>query len=233
MEALAAAGANVTLVSRKDESLREAVRELSASGLAGELFSAAGNAGDPEDARRCVAAAVDRFGALDIVVNNAATNPYMGPLNGLDYGPAEKTFRVNQFGPIAWTRAAIEAGMGERDGGAVINVTSIGGMRSESDLGFYNTTKAALIHLTAQLAFELGPRVRVNAVAPGLVKTEMARALWEPAENELADVLPLRRLGEPEDIAAAIVFLCGESAAWITGQTLVVDGGALALPGMR
>jgi len=119
--------------------------------------------------------------------------------------------------------------MAER-GGVVVNVASIGGLSIEPTIGIYNTTKAALIHLTKTLAAELGPGVRVNAVAPGLVKTDMARALWERGEEAIAARLPLGRLGVPEDIAAAVLFLCSDAASWITGHTLVVDGGALVAP---
>lgn len=231
--ALAMVGANVMLVSRKDDSLRSSIAEIRASDILGEVDYVSGNAGEPEDARRCVAAARERFGSLDVLVNNAATNPYHGPLIDIDYGAAEKTFRVNLYGPVVWTRCAVEAGLGKMDTGSVVNVASIGGMRSEDNLGFYNATKAGLIHLTTQLAYELGPKVRVNCVAPGLVKTDMARALWEKEEGLRSSLLPLGRLGEAGDIAAAILFLAGSQARWITGQTFVVDGGALAQPTMR
>jgi NAD(P)-dependent dehydrogenase (short-subunit alcohol dehydrogenase family) len=115
-------------------------------------------------------------------------------------------------------------------GGVILNLASIGGLSVEGGIGWYNVTKAAVIHMTRQLAGELGPRVRVNALAPGLVKTEFARALWEPAEESIARRLPLRRLGEPADIAAGALFLCSDAASWITGHTLVIDGGALSIP---
>src|SRR5262249_22705771 len=117
------------------------------------------------------------------------------------------------------------ASMAER-GGVVINMASIGGYLTEPGLGYYNATKAAVIHLTRQFAIELAPKVRVNAIAPGVVRTQLARALWERYEPQLAERLPLRRIGEPEDIADAAVFLAGDASRWMTGQTLVVDGGA-------
>ena len=119
--------------------------------------------------------------------------------------------------------------MGDR-GGVVLNVASVGGLRGERGLGIYNVTKAALIHLTKTLAVELAPGVRVNALAPGLVKTDFARALWEPAEDVAAAHAPLQRLGIPEDIAQAALFLASDAGSWITGHTLVVDGGALVRP---
>lgn len=231
--ALAAAGANVMLVSRKDDSLRRAAAEIDRQDVHGEVAWVTGNAGEAEDAERCVAATVERFGSVDVLVNNAATNPFHGPLVDIPYGAAEKTFRVNLYGPVAWTRQVVEAGLGRDRQGSIVNVASIGGMRSEDNLGFYNATKAGLIHLTTQLAYELGPRIRVNCVAPGLVKTDMAKALWEHDEGLRADRLPLRRLGEADDVAVAVAFLAGTQASWITGQTFVVDGGALAQPTMR
>lgn len=218
---LADAGARVMLSSRKQEALEEA-----AAGIGGETAVFAAHAGRPEEAEACVAATVDRFGGLDVLVNNAATNPYLGPTMGIDVARFDKTVEVNWRGPLVWTQCAWRAAMEER-GGVVLNISSVGGMTAESSIGVYNGTKAALLHLTRQLAKELAPGVRVNAIAPGLVKTDMARALWEADEEGIAGHVPLRRLGEPEDIARAAVFLCGDTASWITGATLVVDGGML------
>ena len=186
------------------------------------------NAGDPEQAAACVAATVERFGAVDILVNNAATNPYYGPIMELDSARADKTVRVNQTGYLEWVQAAWRSGMSER-GGVVLNMASVGGLSVERGIGWYNVTKAAVIHLTSQMAGELGPGIRVNALAPGLVKTEFARALWETGEEAIARRLPLRRLGLVDDIANAALFLCSDAASWITGQTLVIDGGAMCI----
>ncbi|HZD66371.1 MAG TPA: SDR family oxidoreductase [Acidimicrobiales bacterium] len=219
--AFADAGAAVLISSRKPDALAEA-----AQGMPGRVSWYEANAGDPAAAEACVAAAVDRLGGLDILVNNAATNPYLGPLMGLDESRAAKTVQVNQQAVVTWTQAAWKASMAER-GGAVVNMASIGGMSVEPGIGWYNVTKAAVIQLTRQLAGELAPGVRVNALAPGLVKTDMARALWEPNEETIAGHLPLGRLGEPEDVARAALFLASDAASWITGHTLVVDGGAM------
>jgi NAD(P)-dependent dehydrogenase (short-subunit alcohol dehydrogenase family) len=219
--ALAEAGARVLISSRKEDALKEA-----ASTMTGEVEWFAANAGDEDAAGACVQACVERLGGIDILVNNAATNPYMGPLIGIDRPRADKTVQVNQWGVLMWTQLAWAASM-EQGGGTVINIASIGGFGVEPSIGYYNVTKAAVIHLTKQLAKELSPGVRVNAIAPGLVKTDMARALWEPAEQQIAKGLPLQRLGEPEDIANAAVFLASDAASWMTGHTLVVDGGAL------
>ncbi len=221
----AAAGANVMLSSRKAEALDELAAMIPSANVA--TFAA--NAGESDQADACVQATVERFGAVDILVNNAATNPYMGPSIDIDLGRYDKTFQVNLRGPLVWTQAAWQASMRDR-GGVVINVASIGGIRGEAGIGIYNTTKAGLIHLTKTLAADLAPGVRVNALAPGLVKTDFARALWEPNESAVAVTVPLRRLGEPEDIAHAALFLASDLASWITGHTLVVDGGALIRP---
>ncbi len=218
---MAASGARVMISSRKAEGLEAAVATLDGEGA---WFAA--NAGDPDDAAACVAATVERFGTVDILVNNAATNPYMGKTIDIDRPRLDKTISVNFAGPLMWTQLAWQASMRER-GGTVLNIASIGGMSVETSIGAYNATKAALLHLTRTLAAELAPAVRVNAIAPGLVKTDMARALWEPNEAAIAKTLPMQRLGEPADIGHAAVFLCSDAASWITGTSLVVDGGAL------
>ena len=218
---MAASGARVMISSRKADVLESAVATLDGEGA---WFAA--NAGDPDDAAACVAATVERFGTVDILVNNAATNPYMGKTIDIDRPRLDKTISVNWAGPLMWTQLAWQAAMREH-GGTVLNIASIGGMSVETSIGAYNATKAALLHLTRTLAAELSPGVRVNAIAPGLVKTDMARALWEPNEAAIAKTLPMRRLGEPADIGRAAVFLCSDAASWITGTSLVVDGGAL------
>jgi NAD(P)-dependent dehydrogenase (short-subunit alcohol dehydrogenase family) len=229
--AFASAGASVMISSRNADALTEsaALIDQAKGDRAGEVDWRIANAGDPDQAVDCVAATVERFGAIDLLVNNAATNPYYGPIIDLDTPRADKTVRVNQTGYLEWARAAWRSGMSDR-GGVILNLASIGGLSVEGGIGWYNVTKAAVIHMTRQLAGELGPRVRVNALAPGLVKTEFARALWEPAEESIARRLPLRRLGEPADIAAGALFLCSDAASWITGHTLVIDGGALSIP---
>ncbi len=221
---LAESGAKVMLSSRKLDAL-----EAAAADIDGETAVHAAHAGDPEQAAECVAATKERFGSVDILVNNAATNPYMGPSIDIDLPRYDKTFEVNVRGPLVWTQEAWKASMKEH-GGAVINIASIGGMSVEPSIGIYNTTKAALIHLTKVLAADLSPGVRVNAIAPGLVKTDMARALWEPAEEQIAKRQPLGRLGEVTDIANAALFLASDMSSWMTGHTMVVDGGALIRP---
>ncbi len=226
----AQAGAAVMLASRKADALAAASAAIETEvGVGGQVDWRVAHAGDPAQARECVEATVERFGSIDILVNNAATNPYYGPIIELDRARAVKTVEVNQIGYLDWARAAWEAGMAER-GGAILNMASVGGLSVESGIGWYNVTKAAVIHLTEQLAGELGPAVRVNALAPGLVTTEFARALWETAGEAIARRLPLRRLGTPQDVANCALFLCSDAASWVTGETLVVDGGSRCVP---
>ncbi len=220
-KAMLSSGARVMISSRKAEGLARTAASL---GEGVGWFAA--NAGDAAAADECVKATIDRFGGVDILVNNAATNPYMGGLMGLDVPRADKTVQVNQLAVLTWTQCAWRRAMSDH-GGVIINMASVGGMSVEPAIGYYNVTKAAVIQLTRQMANELAPGVRVNALAPGLVKTDFARALWEANEQAIARRLPLRRLGEPDDIGGAAVFLASEAASWITGQTLVVDGGSL------
>jgi NAD(P)-dependent dehydrogenase (short-subunit alcohol dehydrogenase family) len=224
----AEAGADVMITSRTAADLAEAAAGLVAGGAAADQVAwVASHVGKPEDAQSCVADTLARFGRLDILVNNAATNPYFGPMIDIDVARAQKTFEVNQLAVLVWTAAAVKAGLR----GSVINVASIGGLEVEPGIGWYNVTKAAVLHITRQLSFELAPDVRVNALAPGLVKTRFAAALWEgPGEDRIAAHVPLRRLGLPDDIATAALFLASDASSWVTGQTFVVDGGTTAQP---
>ncbi|TCP47264.1 NAD(P)-dependent dehydrogenase (short-subunit alcohol dehydrogenase family) [Tamaricihabitans halophyticus] len=228
-EIFARMGAGVALVSRREEMLADAAGELVDKGATGAVRYYVANAGEPDQVEETVQTILADFGHIDILINNAATNPYYGRLTGLDFSRAAKTAQVNLIGPVMWTRHAWAASM-RAHGGAVVNVASLGAYTVERGAGFYAATKAALVNLTKQLAAELGPCVRVNAIAPGLVKTDMARVLWEGKEDEIASALPARRLGIPADIAQATLFLVSDAASWITGHTLVVDGGALAMP---
>lgn len=213
------AGAKVVLTSRKIDAL-----EAVAAGIDGETAVFAANAGRVEDQKACVAATIERFGSIDILVNNAATNPYYGATLGVSESQFDKTFEVNLRGPLFWATAVWEASMKARPG-VIINIASVGGIRTEPGLGVYNLTKAAIIHLTRQLAGELGP-TRVVGIAPGLVKTDFAKVLVDNFGEKLAAQMPLKRLGEPQDIANLALFLASEAANWMTGDTYVIDGGA-------
>jgi NAD(P)-dependent dehydrogenase (short-subunit alcohol dehydrogenase family) len=222
--AFAGAGASVMISSRKPDALETAAASITPSGE-GQVAWMAANAGDESAPDAVIGATLERFGAVDILVNNAATNPYMGPTIGISASQMDKTHQVNQRAVVLWTAAAWRAWMKEQ-GGTVINISSVGGMSTDAGaIGYYNATKAAIIHLTRQLARELAPGVRINCIAPGLVRTDFARALWEPDEVRSAQQIPLKRLGQPDDIANAAVFLASDAASWITGHTLTVDGG--------
>ena len=216
---LAASGVRVMLNSRRAEDL-----EATAASIDGDVAWFAGNAGDPEVAEACVRATIDRFGRLDILVNNAATNPYYGPTVGVDLSRFDKTVQVNLRGPLAWSQAAWTQAMSTTPG-VIVNVASVGALRTEANLGVYNVTKAALAHLTRQLACELGP-TRVVGVAPGLVETDFSAVLVETYGTELAAGLPLQRLGQPEDVGRLVTFLASDHASWITGDIVIIDGGA-------
>ncbi|MCY7299271.1 MAG: SDR family oxidoreductase, partial [Ilumatobacteraceae bacterium] len=221
---MAASGAKVMLTSRKIDALQAAAAEIVALTPDADVELFAANAGDVASAGECVAATIERFGGLDIIVNNAATNPYYGPTLGVDEARFDKTFGVNLRGPLFWCQAAWEQAMKDKPG-VIVNIASVGGLRAEGGLGVYNLTKAALIHMTRQLAGELGP-TRVVGIAPGLVQTDFAAYLVENFGDRLAAQLPLQRLGEPQDIANLAVFLASDAASWITGETYVIDGGA-------
>jgi NAD(P)-dependent dehydrogenase (short-subunit alcohol dehydrogenase family) len=220
-EALATAGARVVLTARKQEAA-----ESAAATVHGTAVGFGAHGADEEAAQRCVAFTVDTFGSLDILVNNAATNPAYGPLIDQEHVKFTKIFDLNLWAPVMWTSLAVRAWMGEH-GGSVINISSIGGIAVSENLGVYNASKAALIHVTKQLALELAPGIRVNGVAPSIVRTRLAEALWLDREEAAGAAHPLGRIGEPEDVAGAVAFLASDAAAWITGETLVIDGGAL------
>lgn len=215
------AGAQVVVTSRTEAGAAEAAASIG-EGAAG--FAA--HATDSDRARACVEWTVENFGRLDVLVNNAGINPSYGPLLDQDYARYSKTMDVNLWAPLMWTQLAVEAWMGSH-GGSVVNTTSIGGMAVGTDIGVYNMSKAALIHMTRHLGVELGPGIRVNSVAPGTVRTRLAEGLWVDREEALASQMPMRRIGEPDDIGAAILFLASDLASWITGETLIVDGGQM------
>lgn len=217
-------GARVVITARKEPELAAAVESL---GGAEHALAVAGNAADPEHRAAAVAAAVDVFGSLDLVVSNVGINPIYGPLIEADLDAVRKVLDVNYVAALGFVQAAYRAWLAEH-GGSVLFVASVAGLRCADGIGAYGSSKAALFHLTSQLAVELGPKIRVNALAPAVVKTAFATALYEGREETVAATYPLGRLGVPADIASAAAFLLSEDASWITGQTLVVDGGIMS-----
>jgi len=215
--------AGVAVTSRRAENLEAVADRIDAGD---RLLTIEARADDDAAATTAVGSVIDRFGSLDILVNNAGTNPAAGALFDVDLGALDKTWAVNQRGPVIWSREAWNQWMSDH-GGVIVNVASVGGVRPGTALGAYNISKAALIYLTQQLAYEMAPGVRVNAVAPSVVRTRLSALLWEGLEEHTAAAHPLGRIGEPEDVAHAIAFLASDEASWITGVLLPVDGGAL------
>jgi len=225
-DALVERGAKVVLSSRKQADLDAEAERLNAVRPDAAMAFAA-HSGKPDELERLVGATLDRHGRIDILVNNAATNPYFGHTLDADLGAWDKTFDVNVRGVFALTQLAVNRYMGEH-GGSIVNVASVGGIRAAFGLGIYNITKAAVIHMTRQLALELGPRgIRVNAVAPGLVKTRFAEALWGNEEilGRVLQSTALGRIGSPPEIGRVVAFLASDEASFITGEVVVIDGG--------
>lgn len=220
---LVAEGAKVVITARKPEALAEAVESL---GGAANAIGVPGNAAHEAHQDEAIAAARSTFGGLHYLVNNTGINPVYGPMLDGDLDVARKVLDVNVVAAFSWIKKAVAAGLGDDSHpGAVVNLASVAGQGASGVIGWYGVSKAALIHLTTELGYQLGPDVRVNAVAPAVVKTKFAEALYEGREEKVVQAYPMKRLGTPEDVAGAVSFLLGPDAAWITGQTLTLDGG--------
>ena len=223
-QSLVRRGARVVVTARKPEALTEAVAALGGPDVA---VGVAGNAGDAAHRAEAVRTAVDTFGSLDMLVGNVGINPVFGPAVDLELDAFRKILDTNVVSTLGLVQEAWRAWMSEH-GGSVLVVASVAGLKASPGIAGYGVSKAALINLVTQLAVELGPKVRVNAVAPAVVKTRFAGALYEGREDEASKAYPVGRLGEPEDIGEAAAYLLGDGAGWVTGQTLVLDGGSLS-----
>jgi len=223
--ALAEHGAEVVLSSRKQGDLDAEAERINAR-FPGKATAVAAHAGKPEDLERLVKTVMDRSGRIDILVNNAGTNPDMGPLMDAELGAWDKTFEVNVRGYFILTQLVYRAWMREH-GGSIVNIASTGGLRPGLGLGVYRISKAAVVFMTRQLAREIGGNVRVNAVAPGLIKTRFAEALWANEEilQRILEPNPMRRIGTVEEVANAVLFLASDAASYVNGEVMVVDGG--------
>lgn len=222
-ERLVAEGAKVVITARKQQALTDAVEQLGGSAHA---LGITGNAADEAHQHEVVAAAHASFGGLHLLVNNTGINPSYGPMLDGDADIARKVLDVNVVAAFSWIQQAVAAGIGDPEHPAsVVNIASVAGLGASGVIGWYGVSKAALIHLTTELGHQLGPDVRVNAVAPAVVKTRFAEALYVGREEQVAASYPMKRLGVPDDVAGAVSFLLSTDASWITGQTITVDGG--------
>jgi NAD(P)-dependent dehydrogenase (short-subunit alcohol dehydrogenase family) len=220
-------GASVTITARKPDELAAAAEQLAAGADQERVLALPGNAGSGEAREEAVSRTVERFGNLAILVNNTGINPTYGSLMDADLDAVRKTFDTNVVAALGFVQLAHKAWMGEH-GGAIVNLASVAGIRSSGVIGVYGASKAALIRLTEELAWQLGPSIRVNAVAPAVVKTKFATALYAHDEDKVAAAYPMKRLGTPEDVARLVGFLVSDAASWITGETVRVDGGILS-----
>jgi NAD(P)-dependent dehydrogenase (short-subunit alcohol dehydrogenase family) len=226
-ERMAEHGARVVISSRKLQACEEVVQAINAKHGAGRAVAIAANISSKDDLSQLVQQTQQQLGSVDVLVCNAASNPYYGPQAGI----TDEQFRKildNNIVANHWLIGMVAPQMIERKSGSIIIVSSIGGLRGSPVIGAYCISKAADMQLARNLAVEFGPHnVRVNCIAPGLIKTDFARALWEDADmlKERMSTTPMRRIGEPDEIAGAAVFLASQAGSYVTGQSLVVDGG--------
>ncbi len=227
--AFAAAGAKVILSSRKQADLDRVAGEIASAG--GEAFVVAAHAGKPDDLKMLVEKSVPQYGRIDILVNNAGTNPVFGPIINVDEKAWDKIFEINLRGFFFLSRE-VSSVMSDNGGGVIINMASVAGIKPGLGLGAYSVSKAGVIMLTRVLAQEwTGMNIRVNAIAPGVIKTKFAEALYSSPElaEEILRGISIKRLGEPDDIVGAALFLASGASSYMTGETLVIDGGGVML----
>lgn len=222
---MAAAGAKVVVSSRKQESVDILAAAIKAKG--GEAMGVAANVGNLDQVRTLVEKTMDIYGGIDILVNNAASNPVFGPVTECDTAAFDKIMDVNVKAPFELGKLVYPV-MKSRGGGSVINISSIGGLSPEPHLGVYSVSKAALIMLTKVMAKEWGKdNIRVNAICPGLIQTKFSQALWQNEEilKRFLNITPLNRVGQPDEIGALALFLASDFSAYCTGTVFTADGG--------
>ncbi|MEM9675175.1 MAG: glucose 1-dehydrogenase [Bacteroidota bacterium] len=222
---LGATGAKVVVSSRKQEAIDKVKAEFEAEGIT--VSAIAANTGSSSDLKELVEKTKDQFGGVDILVNNAATNPVFGPVVNTDEAAFDKIMDINVKGPFELGKLAYES-MKSRGGGSIINISSVGGISPEQGLGIYSVSKAALISLTKVMAKEWGrDGIRANVICPGLIKTKFSEALWsnESIAAKMLKMLPISRVGESEEIAGLALFLASPAASYCTGAVFTADGG--------
>jgi len=227
-ESFAAAGAKVVLTSRKQDVLYQVAEKIQAKG--GEAFPYVAHTGDPEAVRALVAACRERFGGVDILVNNAATNPHFGPLITSEESHWDKILDVNLRGYFRMAKACVES-MRERGGGKIINVASVAGMQHQQGMGIYGISKAGVLMLTRTLAVELAAdNIQVNALTPGFIQTRFSQVLWEMPEihKQIIAQVPQKRIGQPEEVTGLALYLASAASNFTTGAVMLVDGGQMA-----
>lgn len=218
---LVAEGARVCITARSADALDDAVESL---GGPKHAIGVPGRSDDLAHQQEAITRTIEAFGSVDVLINNAGINPIYGPLLGTDLDAMRKIFEVNCVAVLSWVQQAHRAWMGEH-GGSIVNIASIAGVLPSPGIAVYGSSKAFLGHLTEELAVELAPTIRVNAVAPAVVKTKFAAALYEGREEAVSATYPMHRLGVPEDVALTVAHLASDDASWITGQVWVLDGG--------
>jgi NAD(P)-dependent dehydrogenase (short-subunit alcohol dehydrogenase family) len=225
-------GAKVVVSSRKQEALDRVAQDIQAAG--GEALALQAHMGEPDQVATLVSRTLEKWGRVDIAVNNAGTNPHFGPILTADEGHLEKILDVNLKGYFRLCKQVVPL-MEEQGGGKIINMTSVTGIRPGPGMGVYSISKAAVIMLTKVLASELGiNNIQVNAIAPGLIKTKFSKVLWQNEDllHHQERVTPLGRIGLPEDVVGAALFLASSASDWVTGTVLLVDGGSMVASGL-
>ena len=227
-ETYALAGAKVVLSSRKQEALDQATEKIRTGG--GNAFSYAAHTGDPEAVKNLVSACLERFGGVDILVNNAATNPHFGPLLTSEESHWDKILDVNLKGYFRMIKACAES-MRQRGGGKIVNVASVAGLRYQQGMGIYGISKAGIFMLTRTLSVELAAdKIQVNAIAPGFIQTQFSRVLWETPEihQKIVGQIPQGRIGQPEEVTGLALYLASSGSDFTSGAVMLVDGGQMA-----